>query len=376
MANAAKDIPDVESASEFSDDGNATDTTEVATEGLSDASIPTEKRDIIFKDITLELKTSSAYPICEKYDLILLLTSGSLLAEFQVSKEILSRSSSEIERMITAKPTSWCIREGKKVQYINICGSKEALMRILYILHFQAGDDLYGLEFDEVIEIAALCELYSWSRSIHPWPRIWWESYERYAMRPGYEDWLYLTQVFGGLYTAENLINDLILDCKPSPKLSLSILRDGEEVSTRRWCLTDRKKVLDGRLAQIEQMLKLLRCVYERFRSPNFGYEKFCDDPICGYIARGSLLNCLEDRGLARFIETVEVKNEKGQKKETETQELRYQLSAKDWEGSVNDLLEVFKNVELDTLGERLPKHDCDMEDILDSILSYEPCLE
>ncbi|KAK6540628.1 hypothetical protein TWF694_008022 [Orbilia ellipsospora] len=354
-----EDLPD--DFSEFSSDGTDTKAGDTEAQTPSDISVAAENIDVVSI-----LETSQTHTISEKYDLILLVAHESTLNEVRVSKSILAHSSDQIDEMLCARPTRWCTRDSRRMQYIELKGDLTAVLTTLNILHFRAGDNLYNLDFDMVRRIAVVCESYSWYQSIYPWPRIWLKKYKDDAKTPGYEDWLYISQVFRAAADEKReLLKLLSIVCKPSPGHYID--RSGKRISTQIWPAADLEEILHARWSKIRRIIDTLRTVYKPFRDTDEkAIKELCGDPVCLYVARGSLLSSLTENDLFKFVEVENAKSWAQIWGKT-----AYRLSPDAWNGSVLDLLELVRKVSLITLKERVPGHECKMEGVLKDIHEF-----
>ena len=73
----------------------------------------------------------------------------------------------------------------------------EALLILLRIAHCQFSMLPPDLKFEEILEMAALCDKYDCVGLVQPWLELWLVNEERDCVDPGHEDWLFIAWVFG-----------------------------------------------------------------------------------------------------------------------------------------------------------------------------------
>ncbi|KAK6519759.1 hypothetical protein TWF506_000057 [Arthrobotrys conoides] len=158
------------------------------------------------------LPPTSFVTIADDYDCIITTSCERETRKFRVSEKVLSISSPVLRKLIVeAKdPTLRATKldetdngeflgsdQDDSSTSLTLEGDPRAFEIVLQIIHYQEDDEkLENLEFDIFTQIVFLCEKYGWHKALRRWTRFWLEKYEPHALKPGYENWLYVTQVF------------------------------------------------------------------------------------------------------------------------------------------------------------------------------------
>ncbi|KAF3282271.1 hypothetical protein TWF970_001684 [Orbilia oligospora] len=112
---------------------------------------------------------------------------------------------------INAPPTA-IMRTGNTLQLEH---DEYSLYRILSIIHFCCTvDKLHNLDFKAWKGLTVLAETYQWTQVLRPWKSIWVRKHGTSFLLPGYEDWLYLSKVYGSDYQVDALTRTLSLYCR------------------------------------------------------------------------------------------------------------------------------------------------------------------
>ncbi|KAF3215905.1 hypothetical protein TWF106_008592 [Orbilia oligospora] len=72
---------------------------------------------------------------------------------------------------------------------------------------------LHTLSFKAWKDLTVLAETYQWTQALQPWKSIWIKKHEASFLLSGYEDWLYLSKVYGSDYQVDQLVTTLSLHC-------------------------------------------------------------------------------------------------------------------------------------------------------------------
>ncbi|KAF3250712.1 hypothetical protein TWF192_005151 [Orbilia oligospora] len=165
------------------------------------------------------INLTNATIFTEDYDLIVVVRSQTDQRTFiyLVSKDILSVSSSVLRPIIRALPAPngilGAIATVKGLKKLYIDGDPEALRVIFHILHFDADESCRDVEFNTLCQIAILADKYQWQMALQTWSEIWLLLWEKFALDPGYENWLYISEVFNSLNEVEKLVELLGKEC-------------------------------------------------------------------------------------------------------------------------------------------------------------------
>ncbi|EGX44029.1 hypothetical protein AOL_s00210g190 [Orbilia oligospora ATCC 24927] len=165
------------------------------------------------------INLTNATIFTEDYDLIIIVRSPTDQRTFiyLVSKDILSVSSSVLRPIIRVLPTPngvlGAIATARGLKKLYIDGDPEALRVIFRILHFDADESCRDIEFNTLCQIAILADKYQWQMALQTWSEIWLLLWEKFALDPGYENWLYISKVFNSLNEVEKLVELLGKEC-------------------------------------------------------------------------------------------------------------------------------------------------------------------
>ncbi|KAK6504695.1 hypothetical protein TWF481_006634 [Arthrobotrys musiformis] len=83
----------------------------------------------------------------------------------------------------------------------------DCLLNLFRCTHFQYSDIPTKLDFNELKELAIICDKYDCARVLKPWINGWLAAWEICALEPGYEDWLFISKVFSYTEKVEELIS-------------------------------------------------------------------------------------------------------------------------------------------------------------------------
>jgi hypothetical protein len=71
-----------------------------------------------------------------------------------------------------------------------------ALSIVLFILHARMQTLPESVQFDNLVNIAAVCDYYNCSAVLQPWSKKWIDSWRKWSGSPEYEDWLFVSWAF------------------------------------------------------------------------------------------------------------------------------------------------------------------------------------
>jgi hypothetical protein len=72
-----------------------------------------------------------------------------------------------------------------------------ALATVLYVLHGRAEHVPEFVAFENLLQIAIICDYYDCAVAMRPWDETWMSSLRSLSSNPGYESWLFIAWVFG-----------------------------------------------------------------------------------------------------------------------------------------------------------------------------------
>ncbi|KAF3217062.1 hypothetical protein TWF106_008111 [Orbilia oligospora] len=205
---------------------------------------------------------------------------------------------------------------------------------LFQVIHWKTEDLPQHLTFDALRKLATACEKYTCGRVLNPWPLVWMEEYEQQAVRPGFEDWMFIAQALDTRNAKVDVISrQMVLEISSISKCGTYLRRDvrGEGISAHTTeievnlmpprvlgtdfsykqlsrkihvanCLLRKfsrtEYILQERTKAIDQVICLLRQFVSDIASASSGSyglrEEFCLSETCSDIASGSLLRNLK----------------------------------------------------------------------------------
>jgi len=188
--------------------------------------------------------------ICPGGDMVIVLDTDAVLATYTVSSRTLRASSSYFceclgpksafaeyseSRIPSADPEP--ATESKSPSRFQFTANKKhdptAVAVVLRILHAQTENFPTSIQFPALLAFAVVCEDYKCAAAAQPWAKIWMEQWRGYAEKPEYEDWLFISWVFG----ADNIFQSLTRKFAGAgifEDREFVIAKDGEPKSTRK----------------------------------------------------------------------------------------------------------------------------------------------
>ncbi|KAF3297141.1 hypothetical protein TWF132_008499 [Orbilia oligospora] len=269
------------------------------------------------------------------------------LSKYLVSKDVLSVSSPVLRSLIkpsTRNQTAQARKQGceninapltaimRTDSILQLEHDTHSLYKILSIIHFcSTVEKLHKLGFKDWKDLTVLAETYQWTQALQPWKIIWITKHRASFLLPGYEDWLYLSKVYGSDYQVDALIGTLSLYCSFDGKqISRYDNTTGfaEELNTKLWPEERKALILSLRENKVEHMLSCLTAL-----------ESY-----------GSLLQSIYAGKLGSRIVSG-----------SEGLEVR-------WEESVAELQEQIESLTFSTLGIVIKEHKCAIQGLKKSL--------
>ncbi|KAF3144019.1 hypothetical protein TWF569_007185 [Orbilia oligospora] len=179
---------------------------------------------------------------------------------------------------------------------------------LFQVIHWKTEDLPQHLTFDALRNLATACEKYGCGRVLNPWPLVWMEEYEQQAVRPGFEDWMFIAQALDTRNAKVDVISrQMVLEISSISKCGTYLRRDvrGEGISAHTTEIEVNlipprvlEYILQERTKAIDQVICLLRQFVSDIASASSGSyglrEEFCLSETCSDIASGSLLRNLK----------------------------------------------------------------------------------
>ncbi|KAF3917530.1 hypothetical protein AA313_de0200490 [Arthrobotrys entomopaga] len=213
-----------------------------------------------------------------------------------------------------------------------------AMHQILKILHSETDDDLFNIDFEELKQIAVVCQRFELQAPLRPWIRIWLEKHQEPINTPGHEDWLLISHAFGRGDGVKELISTLAEECSTVSDCDSYLLRKGVPVSKELWPDSCLEKILSLRQKQVEGIVNGLRSFLQSILADDARMQEHCSDERCMDMTYGSLLRSVRKLGLWHLLNYKE-----------------------EWHGSVVDLLGRVNEIWFNTLETIDPSHKCKM---------------
>ncbi|EGX48262.1 hypothetical protein AOL_s00080g387 [Orbilia oligospora ATCC 24927] len=308
------------------------------------------------------------YLLTEEHDFIILNNDKrqGRLSKYLVSKDVLSVSSPVLRSLIKPSTQNQTV-QAQKPAFENINAPPTAIMRtgntlqlehdeyslyrILSIIHFcSTVDKLHNLDFKAWKGLTVLAETYQWTQVLRPWKSIWVRKHGTSFLLPGYEDWLYLSKVYGSDYQVDALTRTLSLYCRFNGRQISrydSITGSVEVLNTKIWPAERKARILSLRKSKVEHMLSCLEALELMLGSQGDSElgRKLCNSGnsnTCRALAYGSLLQSIK------------------------ASELDPEFS--EWEGSVAELHEQIESLAFSTLGIVIKEHKCVIQGLKKSL--------
>ncbi|KAF3210349.1 hypothetical protein TWF679_006844 [Orbilia oligospora] len=199
------------------------------------------------------------------------------LSKYLVSKDVLSVSSPVLRSLIkpsTRNQTAQAQEQGcenvnapptaimRTDNILQLEHDEYSLYRILRIIHFcPTTHRLHTLSFKAWKDLTVLAETYQWTQALQPWKSIWIKKHEASFLLSGYEDWLYLSKVYGSDYQVDQLVTTLSLHCHFDGKQISrydNITGTMEVLNTELWPEERKVRILSLRKSKVEHMLSCL----------------------------------------------------------------------------------------------------------------------
>ncbi|KAK6519753.1 hypothetical protein TWF506_000052 [Arthrobotrys conoides] len=263
-------------------------------------------------------------------DFAAIVTEDSYSFSYLVSKHILIRSSTIIKSLVSSMP--------KDARTVNLTGDSNAMNIILRIIHFHSMDDVFYLTFEEVKQVAILCDRYKWHNVLRPFSRAWLQKYAKGALEPGFEDWLFVAKVFECDLWVEDLLLVLAEQCgEPSPCGGF-IDRRGVTIPTSLWPRHHLAKILARRQEKLDYLVELLKQFKEFVNFSTGPSTTTCESEVCLNLANGSFNRSVRQCGMSQLLEGT---------------------GGMEWPGSVQGLRGQICDLQFQTLSCALPGHIC-----------------
>ncbi|KAF3090217.1 hypothetical protein TWF102_009431 [Orbilia oligospora] len=296
------------------------------------------------------------------------------LSKYLVSKDVLSVSSPVLRSLIkpsTRNQTTQAQKQGceninapptaimRADNILQLEHDTHSLYRILSIIHFcSTVDKLHKLGFKDWKDLTVLAETYQWTQALQPWKSIWITNHGALFLMPGYEDWLYLSKVYGSDYQVDVLITTLSLYCRFDGKQISrydNITGFVEVLNTKLWPEERKARILSLRESKVKHMLSCLAALELMLGSQGDSElgRQLCDSGnsnACRALAYGSLLQSINAGKLGSRL----VSGSEG-------------LEAR-WEESVAELHLQIESLTFSTLGIVIKKHKCAIQGLKKSL--------
>jgi hypothetical protein len=145
--------------------------------------------------------------ICPYGDMEIALTTSTINATYRVSSHQLCSESSFFNAMLGPESLSL---EADELRHNQSSASEHSLVRVraemdydptalavvLYVLHGRADHIPQFVTFENLFEIAIICNHYDCAATMWPWDEIWMSPLRHLTSIPGYEKWLFISWVF------------------------------------------------------------------------------------------------------------------------------------------------------------------------------------
>jgi hypothetical protein len=142
-----------------------------------------------YGDMCIELKTAKVHAT-------FLVSSHQLCAASPVFRAMLGPKSSFSEAVaLRARKSS--LDASDDLYHLQVFDhDPTALAVVFYVLHARANCLPETIAFEELLEVAYVCDYYDCAAAMVPLGERWMEQWKEYIERPGYEGWLFLAWAF------------------------------------------------------------------------------------------------------------------------------------------------------------------------------------
>ncbi|KAK6352082.1 hypothetical protein TWF730_008913 [Orbilia blumenaviensis] len=291
------------------------------------------------------------------------------ISRYLVSEDVLCVSSSVLRLMFTVSAAPQRSTHQGKTQrggnspmggkILRLEGHPDAIEIILGIIHFCPPSGLENITFGSLTRLASVVERYQWKDALQPWSNIWIKKFQKHALSPGYENWLYVAKVFCGDREVDRLVNRLADECGTC---GINILRYNEDgtktLPTELWPKELKYRILglrERRLNHLNFCLTLLLAVFN-YTSSLDPLDHLCSNKACLDLAYGSLLRSMSVRNIPITP---------GYSVGTSSEDDVVPKAAKfKWNRSAAELEKELKELTVDTLDVVIPSHRCSLRDL------------
>lgn len=152
-------------------------------------------------------------------DLVLQVSSDAGIARFKVSSQVLCIASPVFRAMLGPSSN---FKEACELRaaaadaqpYVLSLGEDDpqALAVVLNALHLQGSKVPISISFQNLVDLAIICDKYDCAPGVTLWADVWTEVWKNYALEPGFERWLFIAWTFGIDEIFMSLSRKLILD--------------------------------------------------------------------------------------------------------------------------------------------------------------------
>jgi hypothetical protein len=137
-------------------------------------------------------------------DLILEVSSDAGTARFKVSSQVLCIASPVFRAMLGPSSSfkEACELRASAISsepYVLQLGEDDpqALVVVLNALHLQGSKVPISISFQNLVDLAIICDKYDCAPGVTLWADVWTEVWKKYALEPGFERWLFISWTFG-----------------------------------------------------------------------------------------------------------------------------------------------------------------------------------
>ncbi|KAF3312403.1 hypothetical protein TWF173_007204 [Orbilia oligospora] len=249
---------------------------------------------------------------------------------------------------------------------IKLKGTPSAFRSVLRILHFCPEANLLDINFESLRDIAFVAEQYGWTKALQPWSTSWLPIHSKFVLYSGYEDWLYVSKVFGTEDRVDELVDTLSRRCSLNEeKVSRSFCTFKRVLNTELWPTNLKDRILNLRQQRINHLhscVRTLLCVLRSRKNIELNLE-ICTEP--GGIRSDELWNrlCTSDHCHALAFGSL--------LQSSDAIDLKIAISDKElvWLGSTDELEKRFREyINIGTLNSIISGHKCAIQGLKASL--------
>ncbi|KAF3912297.1 hypothetical protein AA313_de0204480 [Arthrobotrys entomopaga] len=172
------------------------------------------------------------------------------------------------------------------------------LLILFRCTHFQYDDIPTKLDFDQLLMLATICDKYDCAKALAPWLNGWLAPWEESALKPGYEDWLFISKVFEYTGKVQELISLLAENTSSLSACGSYLKRDGCNFYVDAILDPMLERIVKEREKTVVALTEGAWNTIELLLNSDGEISKWCSDEVCVSLVYGSLVRSIKASGL------------------------------------------------------------------------------